>query len=112
MRGSKGLSFTLTIVVVAVVLLVAAFTVMGIGGGFISDFGGILSSGSPSDQDFLRQQCLDEKTRLCSDSDFVQQLDDEREWARNARAEGETCWTLAEDEQIFGPDGAEDIPPC
>lgn len=103
----KGLSFTLTIVVIAVVLLISGFTLVSLGQVSFSQFGSLFGSQSEEyNADLLRQQCLSEKTRLCDSGA------EGTDWAEQALADGRTCQEWAQEENIFGAGGEESIPAC
>ncbi len=103
----KGMSFTLTMIIVAIVLLIAAVTITGIGSGFFSDFSGFLDAGAPEDTELIRQNCLDKKVTVCAQETITG-----TDWASQVTVQDRSCREWADQEDVFGPDGTADIPPC
>ena len=103
----KGVSFTLVIIVSALIMIVAAATLIISSQGILGQIGSFLRAGSPSEADEARSYCLERKMQAC------QSLEDgSQEWAENLVFEGRSCRDWAEQENIFGSDGVESIPPC
>ncbi|MDY6778529.1 MAG: hypothetical protein SVU32_07730 [Candidatus Nanohaloarchaea archaeon] len=119
----KGISMTLTLIVSALVILVAGLAVTGIGTGFLGDLTTILKSGQPSEKQQMRNDCLQRKANICSDTDQVldmymgdgtngDQYSNAREWAKQVDIDAGNCWELAQSKGIFGSGGTDAIPKC
>ena len=103
----KGVSFTLVIIVSALIMIVAATTLIISSQGILGQIGSFLEAGSPTQADEARSYCLERKIQAC------QSLEDgSQDWAEDVVYEGSSCSEWAEEENVFGPDGVESIPPC
>ena len=109
LMDKKGISFTLTILIVAMVLLVTAVTVMGIQQGYLGDVADrvrdLMGEGvSDIERTQLRGRCENQMHDLC-DSDFLSggclggELEQSQYWVCQAEIEDEDieCYELWED---------------
>lgn len=103
----KGISFTLVLIVSALVLLITATVLTVSSQGILGQFTDFLEGGSPTETDEIRSYCSERKIEACQNLE-----PDSREWAEEVTIEGRTCMEWAEEENIFGNQGAESIPPC
>lgn len=113
MNVRKGISFTVTLIVVALVLLATGITVITLGQNSISGFADIFTSNTDdSESDIARQQCNREKSRICSSQPGKHWALSDGSWARDAAHNGRSCRDWAEEEQIYGLRGISSIPTC
>lgn len=103
----KGVSFTLVIIVSSLIMIIGAVTLLVSSQGIFDQIGVFLQEGSPSEPDDARSYCLERKLQACQSLEEGSQ-----DWADNVVFEGRSCSDWAEQENIFGSDGVESIPPC
>lgn len=110
MSRSKGISLSLTILVVAIVLLSTAAAMMFLGGNVTSRIGQIVGEGQRDQGQLARQNCEQQRDVICAQQDLEEWApNDLDQWAEEATYDGRTCRQWQEDEQIYGPDG---VPEC
>ncbi|MDY6778528.1 MAG: hypothetical protein SVU32_07725 [Candidatus Nanohaloarchaea archaeon] len=116
----KGISMTMTLIVAALVILAAGLTVITVGQ---ASFGKvkslIIGSGDTQKIRMIKNRCLSQKSRICQGKAvdwYIAQRNGEenalRQWAKTAQYNGKSCWTHAEQRQVFGAQGIEAIPKC
>lgn len=109
----KGMSFTLTLLIVALVLLAVGITIITLGQNSIGSVGDIFRSNTDnSEVDLARQNCNQERQRICRQRSLELWLHGGISWAQQASHEGRSCYAWAEEEQIFGVGGTSRIPSC
>lgn len=106
-----GISMTLTILVVALVLLATTIALMTLGTNVTDRISQIVGGGQGSETDLARQHCERRRDVICAQADLEQweetgTLD---KWAEQASYEGQTCEQWQEEESIYGSSG---IPEC
>lgn len=105
----KGISFTLTILVVSLVLLITALTVMTLQQGYISDLAEMVRGTSEEEfsqieRNQLRNRCNTVKDSYCDTgsascpSDLSSELSEDQYWVCQAEVEDVPCYELWEDD--------------
>ncbi len=112
----KGISFTLTVVVVAVVVLVSALTLLVLQGDYLSSLGQWIMGETDSGFDRIEKQqirsgCRNKMENICGTvatggcpSDFVGELDDSQYWVCNVEFEGVDCYKAWEENPSSVPE--------
>lgn len=109
----KGMSFTLTLLIVALVLLAVGITIITLGQNSISSVGDIFRGNTEdSEGDIARQNCNQERQRICRQRTTELWLHGGLTWATQASHNGRSCYEWADQEQIFGLGGTDRIPSC
>ena len=110
------MSFTLTVVIVAVVVLVSALTILIMQGDFLNNVyewvAGETDSGfSRIERQQIRSGCRDQMDAYCDTlatgncpSDFVDELEESQYWVCNADFEEYQCYEAWEDSPASVPD--------
>lgn len=107
----KGISFTLTLLVVGLVLLATAMALIVLGTDVTQRIGDIVGQGSSDQSDLAKNHCDRQRDTICADADLEQWEEDEilDRWADQATYEDRTCRQWQIDELIYGTTG---VPPC
>lgn len=107
----KGISMTLTILVVALVLLATTIALMTLGTNVTQRISQIVGQGQGDEAELARQHCERRRDVICAQADLEEWEETNRldQWAEQANYEGRTCKKWQEDEQIYGSSG---IPEC
>lgn len=109
----KGMSFTLTLLIVAMVLLAVGITIITLGQNSIGSVGDIFrGSTGDSEVDIARQNCNQERQRICRQRTLELWINQEATWAEQAVHEGKSCSDWAEQDLIYGGGGTDAIPDC
>lgn len=93
----KGVSLTMTYVVIALILISTASMLILYFSGSMEEFQGIISAESgESQQQLARENCLTEKRQLCSQDKFRNPASGDPRWYDVAEYDGKKCkayWT-------------------
>lgn len=104
--GRKGISLSMTYVVLGLIMLTTAATVILYLTGNIESVKGITEGQiSESRRQLIANQCLAQKTQICSDPSVTGTA-----WASEASYKGKPCAEWASQNNVFGPEGT--IPRC